>query len=265
MPSAPASARPNGWFGSTLVAARLRGHEAIGFDRDPLAVLIARCWTREVKAANVEARAQGVIRRARVLAADISCGEAYPVESDSETKAFVRYWFDLTNRKQLAALSIAISETSSGSIRDILWCALSRLIITKQMGVSLAMDVSHSRPHRTYDRAPWLTFDHFDGSVRRVIRACPFTSTRNLIPAKVRVSDARRLPLEDESVDVVITSPPYLNAIDYLRGHKFSLIWMGYKLDQLRAIRQTNVGTKEVPNVTQQKPLSAFSSECVLW
>ena len=60
----------------------------------------------------------------------------------------------------------------------------------------------------------------------------------------VTLADARDLPIADDSVDIVITSPPYLNAIDYIRGHKFSLIWMGHSIDSLREVRATNVGTE---------------------
>jgi hypothetical protein len=38
---------PMAGSGTTLVAARLRGHEAVGFDRDPLAVLIASTWVAD--------------------------------------------------------------------------------------------------------------------------------------------------------------------------------------------------------------------------
>jgi hypothetical protein len=52
-------------------------------------------------------------------------------------------------------------------------------------------------------------------------------------------------------MDLVITSPPYLNAIDYMRGHRMSLVWMGYNLEQLRKIRGSAVGAEagcaEVP------------------
>jgi len=62
----------------------------------------------------------------------------------------------------------------------------------------------------------------------------------------VDFADARNLPIPDSSVDMVITSPPYLNAIDYIRGHKFSLIWMGHSIGKLRDVRATNVGTESV-------------------
>jgi hypothetical protein len=60
----------------------------------------------------------------------------------------------------------------------------------------------------------------------------------------MRLGDARRLPIKSGTIDCVISSPPYLNAIDYLRGHKFSLIWMGHSVSDLRTVRATNVGTE---------------------
>src|SRR5204862_118189 len=62
--------------------------------------------------------------------------------------------------------------------------------------------------------------------------------------ARIEIADARHLPLSAASVDIVITSPPYLNAIDYLRAHKFSLVWMGHRISSLRDIRSSNIGTE---------------------
>jgi len=42
----------------------------------------------------------------------------------------------------------------------------------------------------------------------------------------------------------VLTSPPYLNAIDYIRCSKFSLIWMGYTIGELGDIRTESVGAE---------------------
>jgi SAM-dependent methyltransferase len=236
---------PMAGSGTTLVTAKLRGHEAIGYDRDPLAVLIARSWFGNVEPKETQAKATEVLSRARARAGEMALSDAYPRASDEETKAFVRYWFDRTNRIQLTALSDSISGLRDPALRDLMWCALSRLIITKKTGVSLAMDVSHSRPHRRYDKAPINAFDHFERSVNQVINAAPFSNAKTRGPrTSVSLADARKLPLGDESVDVVITSPPYLNAIDYLRGHKFSLVWMGHSIADLRALRSTNVGTE---------------------
>lgn len=62
--------------------------------------------------------------------------------------------------------------------------------------------------------------------------------------ATVTHGDARKLQIESGSIDLVLTSPPYLNAIDYMRCSKFSLVWMGYKINELRRIRGESIGAE---------------------
>jgi SAM-dependent methyltransferase len=238
---------PMAGSGTTLVTAKLRGHEAIGFDRDPLAVLIARSWLASVNSDALVTKGSEVLDKARNRAKSLTLGHAYPRHADTETKEFVRYWFDSTNRIQLSALAETISRLHDHPLRDLMWCAFSRLIITKKIGVSRAMDVSHSRPHRSYDKAPVNAFDRFENAVSYIAKAAPFPKINSGAPAaSVNFADARELPIQNDSVDMVITSPPYLNAIDYIRGHKFSLIWMGHSIGKLRKVRSTNVGTESV-------------------
>ena len=54
--------------------------------------------------------------------------------------------------------------------------------------------------------------------------------------------------LNGDSVDAIITSPPYLNALDYMRGHKLALVWLGYKIGQLSSIRSVSIGSERAPD-----------------
>jgi ubiquinone/menaquinone biosynthesis C-methylase UbiE len=56
----------------------------------------------------------------------------------------------------------------------------------------------------------------------------------DLAPARVIEGDARRMPLEDSSVDGIIFSPPYSFAIDYLENDSFHLTFLGVDHDTLR-------------------------------
>src|SRR5712692_2083196 len=58
---------PMAGSGTTLVAARSRGHEAIGFDTDPLALLISTVWSARVSSRAVGAHAQSVTEQASAL------------------------------------------------------------------------------------------------------------------------------------------------------------------------------------------------------
>jgi Stage II sporulation protein E (SpoIIE) len=122
------------------------------------------------------------------------------------------------------------------------------MIITKGAGVSLAMDVSHSRPHKTFAIAPFTPFERFVFVIEQVLRASHFSSEQKLPAANIRRGDARSIPLKDGVADLVLTSPPHLNAIDYLRGHKLSLVWMGQQIDALRELRSSNIGSKRFRN-----------------
>lgn len=236
---------PMAGSGTALAVARAKGHRAIGFDIDPLAALLARVWTRTVDAGSVRDKAVEVLNRAKTRFTSLPSGRAYPSGVDEETRQFIRYWFDNYARRQLAALAASIRLVRHRPTRDVLWCGFSRLIITKQAGASLAMDLSHSRPHKTFKRAPVKPFRRFVSAVDAVVTNCPRRGTDPVGPAStIRQGDARRLCIDSESIDLVLTSPPYLNAIDYMRCSKFSLVWMGYNVSELREIRGESIGTE---------------------
>ncbi len=226
--------------GTTLVTAQMLGHQAIGFDSDPLAVLLSSAWTSKVDVDALQKKAVDVLEKAE-RAEPVE----FPQECDKETKKFIKFWFDKRNRIQLTALANVIRGVRNNSVKVILWCAFSRMIITKKMGVSLAMDVSHSRPHKKYKKAPETPFGIFERSVSQIAKASKSNEKRAIrIPARIAQADARKLPLKSRSIDAVITSPPYLNAIDYLRGHKLALVWMGYSISAIRSLRASNIGTE---------------------
>lgn len=231
--------------GTVLVAARAEGHYAAGVDIDPLAVLISRVWGTAIEKKAAKKCAVRVLSRAHRDFRGRNLRDAYPERADRETKRFIRYWFDPYARRQLASLASAIRRCRNKNARNVLWCAFSRLIITKQAGVSLALDLAHSRPHKYYSVAPIKPFENFLRAVDRVLENCLSSTEANRGPEPdIRLGDARRLPIRDGSIDLVLTSPPYLNAIDYLRCSKFSLVWMGCNTGELRNLRSISVGTE---------------------
>jgi ubiquinone/menaquinone biosynthesis C-methylase UbiE len=55
-----------------------------------------------------------------------------------------------------------------------------------------------------------------------------------LAESKALEGDARRLPIQDSSIDGIIFSPPYSFAIDYLENDSFHLSFLGTDIDRLR-------------------------------
>jgi DNA modification methylase len=246
---------PMSGSGTVLAVARANGHRAFGVDVDPLAVLIGNVWTRTIDADFVTAKGAKVLGQAKSMFPGLSVGQAYPPNADDETRSFVRYWFDPYARRQLLALATAIGDVDDDSVRETLWCAFSRLIISKKAGASLAMDLSHSRPHRHFKRAPIKPFERFESAIKTVVSNCPQAASKTVGPATVvKQGDARKLKIKGNSIDLVLTSPPYLNAIDYMRCSKFSLVWMGYSISALRRIRGGSVGAESSSGEASNEP-----------
>lgn len=249
--------------GTTVVVARAQGHKAFGFDSDPLAVTLSTAWCSNVRADTIAALAVTILADAKRRHQEFDLRDSYPTGCDDKTKDFVKYWFDRKTRLQLRALADSIGVIPNLRNRTILWCGFSRLIIAKSRGASLAMDLSHSRPHKVFDTAPIEPFEEFISAMERVIRNSPFKgASRSRPAATIKEHDARKLPLKDCSIDFVITSPPYLNAIDYIRCSKFTLVWMGHQVSELQQLRSNNIGSeRSLPAIDEiQKVIKAIGA-----
>lgn len=223
--------------GTTLRCAADHGHRGIGFDVDPLAVLMTRVWTTPIDV--VELRRVGT--DALLKATTVGAGRHRVLADDAETSRFVEYWFGAEQRSDLQQLA-GVLRPIAGPVGDALRLAISRIIITKDSGASLARDVSHSRPHKVEQASDYDVGRGFARAVEQIAtRLERYPPTGRV---RVELGDARALPLDASSVDAVMTSPPYLNAIDYLRGHRMTLVWLGFALDHLREVRATSIGTE---------------------
>lgn len=237
--------------GTVLSAAISRGQNAIGVDIDPLAVLMSRVATARIDATDLLTTAEEVRRIAQVA-------PGVAPWADDETEKFINYWFAPQQKHDLIALTSAIDAVDSEQMRAALRVALSRIIITKTPQASLAADTSHSRPHKVVDSSEYNVFEGFLRSVRSLKRLLEARITAGT--AMVKRGDSRVLEgVPSASVDLAVTSPPYLNALDYMRGHKFALVWFGYSIPQLRALRGSSIGAERAPDTN----LSAHATELV--
>jgi SAM-dependent methyltransferase len=239
--------------GTVLRAASELGHQAIGFDVDPLAVLMSGVWTTPLSPTLFLGAARKLVELA---ASRRRTAKLAWIESCPETRAFIDFWFEPVQASALANLAAELMGRK-GRVADALRIALSRIIITKEKGASVARDSSHSRPHRVFLGNDYNVYQGFMVSCKRLAeRLCQ----EELIgQVRVRLGDSRQLArITSGSIDAVITSPPYLNAIDYLRGHRLSLVWLGFTIPQLRQIRANSIGTENTQNSVGFR--SAFDS-----
>lgn len=260
--------------GTTIVEALLAGRRGLGCDIDPLALRISGVKATPLDVEELARIGAGVIARARASIKDRNddLRKSLPHLWDKKTYEFVNYWFAPETQVELLALITEIQEIADPQYRTFFELVFSAIIITKSGGVSLAFDLAHTRPHRAkalVDQAGEVVWGEKppEGSSRRarfqikVQRSAveefekrfksnvkdAFAYTLSGTLSGIVLSNAQYMPLREASVDLIVTSPPYAsNAIDYMRAHKFSLVWMNHSIQQLSQKRAEYIGGETV-------------------
>jgi len=237
--------------GTTVVEAFLAGRRGIGFDIDPMALRLCKVKITPLALEETSAAGNKMLHRAEEsLQQD---GTEVRRELDSRfgeaERKFMDYWFLPSTQVELMALIREIERVQDPGIREFLELAFSAIIITKSGGVSLARDLAHTRPHRVQDKTPRPALGEYRKRLRKNLDSLA-TLARGSGAIEVFRGDVQKLPLRDQTVDLVVTSPPYAsNAIDYMRAHKFSLVWFEHSLSSLAQLRREYIGHDAVTGV----------------
>jgi DNA modification methylase len=232
--------------GTVIVVSTNLGRQSIGMDIDPLARLMVRvsvgCYdSNQIWAATVNVLAEAFTHATDSKRLDRIFAERF----DSETQEFIRYWFPCQNRRHLLALWLAIDAIRSPSIRAVMALAFSRTIIAKSAGASYALDLPHTRPHKRVEKKTPDPLQTFARRVDELLRRLDGRDgAAGVSKPSIRAGDARTLRCKAKSVNLVLTSSPYANAIDYVRAHKFSLVWMGHSILELARLRRKMIGAE---------------------
>lgn len=234
--------------GITLLEGWASGRSVIGVDLDPLARRQARARTTALRGEGVRKAGQAAQRQAADLMAGLGAHhdplDAIMAEMDPATREFLDYWFFPETQLELACLTLAIREEPDADLRNLLEVVFSSTIVTKSGGVSRARDLAHTRPHRVSDKVPRRPIPLFANLVARAADAYGSIDRDAVGTCRIVDGDARSLPLPDCNVDLIVTSPPYANALDYMRAHKFSLAWLGDPIPSLTKLRREYIGSE---------------------
>lgn len=236
---------PMSGSGTVPYAALQAGRRTVARDIDPLATLLGRALCAPTCADALAEYCADIHADAVQRLATSSGFSDLQALMTTEERAFLRYWFPKSAVRELFALAEAIISEPRHPLATVGAVIFSSLIISRGSGVSRALDLSRSRPHRDTSKKTKRPLDHW---LEKSELFSDYYDTREAQWPRdhfdIALGDARDLKLPDCSIDAVITSPPYLNAIDYIRTSKFSLVFFGASLSALRGIRSESIGTE---------------------
>ncbi len=277
--------------GTTLVASLAHRRRVIGTDIDVLAGMLSEVKCAPLAPArDAEWRAQFAVRLARDFK---EVGRAWrprqppcpgmtwsigSLELHIPEFPELNYWFPPQVIAALAAIAEAAHRCQEPHLERVALISLSASIIAKwPHTMSYAMDIDHARPHRrvqrlTYNRVLTTYLKRLDrtlaclGRLHQVYREAGVLDTLADVSHIIYPYDAREpLPsIAAESQALVITSPPYFNAVDYPRAHRMSLCWMNGYAPTALASRRHYIGLRHAGGFDLDAWLQAHPTICFL-
>ncbi len=245
---------PFGGSGTTALESIRLGRRAVSLDANPVAALIGR-----VKTARVGAEATTELHllhgALRAFSGSMPADSAELVEKYSSHAPKIanrEKWFPNSSFGELCHIRARISQLADATAKDIASLALSRTVLAASFQDSETRYKSVPREIPVGETTKRFVKE-FEAVMRSVARNASATryGVSRFLTGDVRYMDADDLP--DASVDLIVTSPPYGNAMDYHLYHRFRLLWLGH--DPI-AFGKLEIGS----HLKHQRELSGFST-----
>ncbi len=202
-------ADPFAGSGSTLSFARQIGIASVGVELSQLGVLI--CRTRFWPPTDLEA----AISAAEGIASSATMASKHEYSSE------LIGWIGTKNCRLLVSYFSAIDNVDDPKLRRWLQLAVSSALrpASRWLPGSIKAQIDPNR-------LPTLIGPHFLRSARALKRDCSAENARfaDNAPVSIYRGDAATLPLPGESIDAIITSPPYWKMYDYFDVHRLTYL-----------------------------------------
>lgn len=202
--------------GTTIVESFMHGHDSIGNDLNPLSLLQTKVKTSYISR----------IKFSRSL-------ESFTNFKTKITDRIIRDEFGSLPKRKLSSLLTNENMVDILTIRGFIKCQndsiLSSLYNLGLSAVLWNMFDSRKSPNIRESFVKKLISMHSE-----ILRMNSEIDTKpNVILLNENMAD---LEIEKGSIDIIITSPPYVNALDYHRCHMYNMHFLGYDFKGLRKL-----------------------------
>jgi site-specific DNA-methyltransferase (cytosine-N4-specific) len=202
--------------GTALLESILMGRPAIGVDNNAVAALVSRAKTAIYTKKDVKELENFLLQ---LSTGTLITDAVEPLIPDYKNRD---YWFDRAAIEDLGRLRRVIAQLSE-PLQSFALAVFSAIIVRVSHQDS---DTRYARIEREYK--PGSAINFFQQRLSAAIRDLKEIYKMPKASAEVYQADSRNLTfLSDNSVDLVVTSPPYLNAYDYHKYHRHRLHWIG--------------------------------------
>jgi len=212
--------------GTTLVEGILAGHNVIGIDIDPLSCLIAKVKTTDVNISELNEVSDWLVK-------GIKKGKRGEFKPECET---IGHWFPKETINKLSIIRTLINQIperfgdnkSIEDIRNLLIICFSSIIRRVSYADNESQKTYVSHTHIKTPVEPLGLFLSqlalFKDRITKFSENIPKLRNRIICSSS---TESLKVKLKGNNIDLSITSPPYIKAIDYIYNQMVELFWIG--------------------------------------
>lgn len=241
--------------GTVLLEANLAGRNALGADANPLARKIASVKTEKLDDLKLNETLKIIIHRAKLFRK-----VEYPNVINRD------FWFPANTQYQLAKIRRAIDELPNDKYKAFFEICFSNCIKKVSYAdprIAVPVKLNPDRFEKSSDQYRKIknrltelksvdVFEKFRGictdNITRVKKLSCISSkiSSKIISENAQIITAsigRKTLLKDNSVDMILTSPPYAGAQKYIRSSSLNLGWLGItEVEDLKSLDKKSIG-----------------------
>ncbi len=232
--------------GTVLLESKLKNRNALGFDINPLAVLISNVKTREISQ-------RKVAKLKNMIIENLYEGKAaHHIDFPNKN-----YWFTPAAERQLSALLAQINKIKDKNYKEFfLVCFSASIRYASRADPEIVPPVISKHMKVILKGRKVNVIKRFSDLVDRNAAALSKLPKTDALKICADVGDARKLPINGSSVELILTSPPYISAQKYPRSLKLELFWTGLTdPKKLSEVDRKTIGTERVSMLEKTKKI----------
>lgn len=239
--------------GTTLLEASIAGRKSIGIDSNPIATLISRAKTT-------------ALTKEELGRIDIIMDEIEAIHYSSVHAGWIPnaknldHWFQPSVINELSWLRQYILDQTTENLQTFLLCIFSSIIVNVSNQES---NTRYAAIEKTFNEGAVITafLRKLRQEYKRISQISEMRTVIKNTPTIILESTEKVSAdvIPDNSVDIVITSPPYANSYDYYLYHKWRMAWLGY---DIKKVQDEEIGSRH-EHSSMKAPITVFENRMI--
>lgn len=214
--------------GTVALESRIHGIDFWGCDINPVATLIAKTKSDIYSVEKLK-----ILEK---LLCDKIDAELANMDDYTNANERIKYWFDEETFVKLSKIKHCVYELPNNKYRRAFLCLFSSILKASSKWLTKSI-----KPQIDPNKSPIDPIEAYKTAIQRFISIVE--KEQKINSAKIKIENCsfiskKKLP----TVDLIITSPPYVTSYEYADLHQLSSLWLDY-VDDYTELRKGTIGS----------------------